>query len=50
VIGGGAVFLGTAASMVGSYPTTDTSWEVDVTTNGGGSVEVFTTATCAATG
>jgi hypothetical protein len=50
VIGGGAVSLGTGATMVGSYPNTDTSWEVDVTNNGGGSVEVFTTAICAATG
>jgi hypothetical protein len=50
VIGGGAVSLGTGATMVGSHPNTDTSWEVDVPNNGGGSVEVFTTAICAATG
>lgn len=50
VIGGGAVSLGTGATMVGSWPNTDTSREVDVTNNGGGSVEVLTTAICAATG
>jgi hypothetical protein len=50
VIGGGAVSLGTGATMVGSWPNTNTSWEVDVTNNGGGSVEVIATAICAATG
>jgi len=50
VIGGGALSLGMGATMVGSYPNTNTSWEVDVTNNGTGSVEVFPTAICAATG
>ena len=36
--------------MVGSWPNTNTSWEVDVTNNGSGSVEVLATAICAATG
>ncbi len=50
VIGGGAQSIGTGATMVGSYPSSTTTWEVDVTNNGAGQVEVTAIANCAALG